>query len=36
MRDSPWNQYPWDLDLCDDDPAIEEPSRRPDSIVAAR
>ena len=36
MRDSPWNQYPWALDLSNDDPAIEAPSRRPDSIVAAR
>jgi hypothetical protein len=35
MRDSPWNQCPWDLDLSDNaDPVPAQPRRLLDAIVA--
>jgi hypothetical protein len=34
MRDSPWNQYPWDLDLSEDDPAPDQPKELPSAVVA--
>jgi hypothetical protein len=35
MRDSPWNRYPWDLDLSDyEEPDPAQPQDRPTAIVA--
>jgi len=34
MRDSPWNRYPWDLDLSEDDPAPDQPKELPGAVVA--
>ena len=37
MRDSPWNRYPWDLDLSEgDDSPSDNPSDWPDAVVASR
>jgi len=36
MRDSPWNRYPWDLDLSGGLHRPYEPPRLPDGIVACR